>query len=65
MAQVAKSSFLYKWRGDANYLRKFQTENISGQHLTACVTRNMVMTMEKAFDDDHDGLLSPEVTIKI
>lgn len=60
VAQVAKSSFLYKWRGDANYLRKFQTEDISGQHLTACVTQNMVRTMEKAFDDDHDGLLSPE-----
>ena len=65
VAEAAPLSFLYTWRGDANSLRTIHGYNSGDKNaaqLTACVTRNMVETLKRAFDDNHDGGFSLEVT---
>ena len=58
VSAAATSSFLATWRGDPNFLRGVSglvKEFAAVSPLTACVTRNLVQTLRRAFDDDHDG----------
>ena len=68
VAEAAPSSFLYRWRGDANYLHdihSYSGGDRSPAQLTACVTRNMVESLKRAFDDNHDGGFSLEVSLEM
>ena len=63
VGEAAKNSFLYRYKGDAPFLRKLQayTERKKPSALTACATRKLAITLQDAFDDNKDGRVTLEV----